>query len=285
MSTSSKLPSTLRVVDFAALETLFDALSDVAFFIKDLEGRYLITNNTMVRRCGLRSKQSLLGKTATDVHPRHMAITYAAQDRDVFTNGVSIKKHLELHLYPNRISGWCLTYKSPLRDEAGAIVGLIGISRDLGLPGDLHDVYHKIADISRHIRENFGQNICLNQLALDSGLSLAKVERLFQRVFNYTPRQLLLQSRLNGALTLLESGEGLSITEVAYACGYTDHSAFSRQFKALTGMSPMQYRANFKSHRTLDLAVANHTNSTPFAAVQALADSSAFLSSFASMQE
>jgi AraC-like DNA-binding protein len=254
VSAPSKLPAALRVVDFTAIESLFDTLTDVAFFVKDLDGRYLVINNTMVRRCGLRGKQSVVGKTAIDVHPKHMAQAYALQDRDVFTNGVSIKKHLELHLYPNRNPGWCLTFKTPLRDEAGAIVGLVGISRDLGLPGDLHRVYHKIADISLYIRENFGRHICLNQLALDAGLSLARVERLFQRVFNYTPRQLLLQSRLNGALAMIESDEGLNITAVAYACGYTDHSAFSRQFKSLTGMSPVQYRAHIRSKQPLDVA-------------------------------
>ncbi|WP_377703408.1 helix-turn-helix domain-containing protein [Pseudoduganella sp. UC29_71] len=73
------------------------------------------------------------------------------------------------------------------------------------------------------------------------------MERLFQRVFHYSPRQLLLQTRLNGALALIESGRALSIAEIAADCGYTDHSAFSRQFKALTGQTPVQYRAQCRA--------------------------------------
>jgi AraC-like DNA-binding protein len=36
----------------------------------------------------------------------------------------------------------------------------------------------------------------------------------------------------------------LPITEIALRCGYTDHSAFSRQFRALTSLSPSQFRDN-----------------------------------------
>ena len=238
-----------RMGDLSAFEILFDALTDVAFFIKDCDGRYLVINHTMVRRCGLRSKQDIIGKTALDVHPGHMAQTYLAQDQQVVARGTSIRKHLELHLYPNRRRGWCLTHKTPLRDEQGHIIGLVGTSQDLGLPAELHPVYSNIADIALYIRENYQQNICLNQLALDAGLSLTKVERLFQRIFHYTPRQLLLQSRLDCALSLIESDDDLNITAIAHACGYSDHSAFSRQFKALVGMSPTQYRAQCRSTR------------------------------------
>lgn len=241
-----------RMLDMTAIEALFDALTDVAFFVKDCDGRYLLINHTMVRRCGLRSKQDIVGKTALEVHPKHMALTYLAQDQQVVALGTSIKKHLELHLYPNRRRGWCLTHKTPLRDENGTIVGLVGTSQDLGLADELHPVYREIASIALYIRENYQQNICLNQLALDAGLSLARVERLFQRVFHYTPRQLLLQSRLDSALAIIESDNQINIAEIAHACGYTDHSAFSRQFKALIGMSPVQYRAKYRTRGTTD---------------------------------
>ncbi len=248
-----------HMVELSAIESLFDALTDVAFFVKDREGRYLSINHTMVRRCGLRSKQEVLGRSAIDVHPVHLAQTYLAQDRQVIEQGATIKKHLELHLYPNRHRGWCLTHKTPLRDEAGDIIGLVGTSQDLGLPDALHPVYRKIAEIAHHIRDNYRQTICLNQLAQDAGLSLARVERLFQRVFHTTPRQLLLQARLNGALAIIEADEQRNIAQIAYACGYTDHSAFSRQFKALTGMTPVQYRNHWRADAGTEARAATTT--------------------------
>ena len=235
-------PPSIRAVDLPAMENLFDALADVAFFIKDRDGRYLSVNNTLVRRCGLRSKRELIGKTALDVHPPALAHSYMAQDRHVIDSGTALAKHLELHLYPTRSRGWCLTHKVPLRDEQGAIVGLAGTSQDLGLADELHPVYRKIAAIAAHIRDNFHTNVCMEELAREAGLSLSRVERLFQRVFHYSPRQLLLQSRLGGAMGMIEADPLQSIAEIAYACGYTDHSAFSRQFKAHTGMTPVQYR-------------------------------------------
>ena len=231
-------------VELAALESLFDALSDVAFFVKDREGRYVSINHTMVRRCGLRSKQEMLGKTALEVHPRPLAQAYMAQDRMVIDRGTPLNKHLELHLYPSRARGWCLTHKTPLRDAAGAIVGLAGTSQDLGLPDEQNPVYRKIAEIALHISEHYQDNLSMEELARNAGLSLSRVERLFQRVFHYSPRQLLLQSRLAAAMAIIESGSTMGIAQIAYECGYTDHSAFSRQFKAHTGMSPVQYRAH-----------------------------------------
>jgi AraC-like DNA-binding protein len=237
-------PPSIRAVDLPAMENLFDALADVAFFVKDRDGRYLSVNTTLVRRCGLRSKHELIGKTALEAHPQALAHTYMAQDRLVIESGTPLCKHLELHLYPTRSRGWCLTHKVPLRDESGAIVGLAGTSQDLGLVDDQHPVYRKIAAIAQHIRENYHTNVCMEELATQAGLSLSRVERLFQRVFHYSPRQLLLQSRLSGAMGMIEADPLQSIADIAYACGYTDHSAFSRQFKAHTGMTPVQYRVH-----------------------------------------
>ena len=57
---------------------------------------------------------------------------------------------LELHLFANRASGWCLTCKMPLR-EGSAIVGLIGISRDLQQPDGRHPGYARLRRVLDHM--------------------------------------------------------------------------------------------------------------------------------------
>mgnify|MGYP001117186623 CR=1 FL=1 len=70
---------------------------------------------------------------------------------------------------------------------------------------------------------------------------MAQLERHCKRVFQLTPRQMIHKSRLEEGSRLLRDTD-LPITEIALRCGYTDHSAFSRQFRALTSLSPSQYR-------------------------------------------
>ncbi len=226
-------------VNFA--EPLFDALPDVVFFVKDAHGRYVLVNSTLVARCGLRSKAALIGRDASEVFAARHATVYQAQDQDVLTNGVEIRDQLELHLYPNRVTGWCLTQKIPLRDAGGAVVGLCGISRDLAMPDQKHPVYQRIAQAARLIQDHYDEALAVGQLARVAGVSVSQLERHFKKIFYLSPRQLLIKTRLEAATAML-SGP-LSITEVAAACGYNDHSAFTRQFRATVGVTPSSYRA------------------------------------------
>jgi AraC-like DNA-binding protein len=73
-----------------------------------------------------------------------------------------------------------------------------------------------------------------------AGMSVAQLERYFHKVFHLTPRQVLLKTRLDAATALLVTHD--KVTDVAALCGYTDHSAFTRQFKATVGVTPTEYR-------------------------------------------
>jgi AraC-like DNA-binding protein len=225
---------------FRLLEPVFDAMPDVVFFVKDAEARYALVNRTLASRCGFKQKAALLGKTAEDVFPRRFGRIYTAQDKAIINVGNQLIDQLELHLYPGRQPGWCLTCKQPLRDAAGRVVGLAGISRDLRADEISHPAYSRLATVVQHLQENYVQPLNLKQLAAMADMSVAQLERYFHKVFHLTPRQVLLKTRLDAATALLVSHD--KVTDVAALCGYTDHSAFTRQFKATVGVTPTEYR-------------------------------------------
>ena len=228
------------VADLFFSEALFDALPDVVFFVKDLQGRYVVVNQTLVQRCGLRQKSALLGRTPAEVFAQPFGASYLAQDLAVLAGGQDIEDQLELHLYPNRDPGWCLTRKLALRDRAGRIVGLAGISRDLAMADKKNPAYRKVAAAVQLIQEQYDQPLQLPELARTANMSVAQIERYFLRIFHLTPRQMIIKTRLEAASRML-AGEA-SVAEIALACGYGDHSAFTRQFKATVGVTPTQYR-------------------------------------------
>ncbi len=234
-----------QIGDVFFSEALFDLLPDVVFFVKDKESRYVLVNQTLAKRCGMRDKAAMIGRHTGDVFPAAYAGGYLEQDRSVLAGGADIRDRLELHLYPDRAPGWCITHKLALRDGAGNIIGLSGISRDLNMPDKEHPVYRRISAAAEHIRDNYEQAIQLADLARIANLSAAQIERYFQRIFHLTPRQMLIKTRLDAATAMLAGAA--SITDIAAACGYHDHSAFTRQFKEKVGVTPSDYRAAQKA--------------------------------------
>ena len=220
---------------------LFDLVPDTVFFLKDTHGRYIAANQTLVDRCGRRSKADLLGRTVADLFPSELAASYAEQDRLVLATGEPIVNQRELHLYPNRQPGWCLTTKLPLRDKFGRVAGLAGLSRDVGAPASDGGVPVPLVEAIEFLRKNYADAISPALLARRAGLTPQKFTRLVKRLLHLTPGQLILQTRLQAAARLLRESPD-SVANVAAACGFYDHSSFSRQFKIATGLTPLVYR-------------------------------------------
>lgn len=226
---------------YAQIEPVLDALPDLVFFVKDRDARYALVNRTLATRCGCKEKSGIVGKTTEQVFPSRFGAAYLEQDQSILNGGAQMIDQLELHLYPGRQPGWCLTSKVPLRNGAGQIVGIAGASRDLKANERTHPAYTKLAEVVQYIQENYVQPLNLTHLAQMAGMSVAQLERYFHKVFHLTPRQVLLKTRLDAATALLASND--KVTDVAALCGYTDHSAFTRQFKATVGVTPSEYRA------------------------------------------
>lgn len=220
---------------------LFDLVPDTVFFLKDRAGRYLAVNQTLVERCGRRSKAELLGRTVTDLFPGELAASYAEQDRQVLESGVPLVSKLELHLYPSRQQGWCLSTKLPVRDRSGRITGLAGLSRDVHAPAAGGAVPAPLVEAVEYLRRNYAEPVTPAALASRTGVKPAQFTRLVKRLLQLTPGQLILQTRLQAAAQQLRDGDD-TVATIASACGFYDHSALTRHFKAATGLTPLAYR-------------------------------------------
>lgn len=229
--TSSELP-----IQTALLEVL-NYLPDTVVFVKDMQASYVYGNRTLLSRLGLASLDDLRGRTASDLFPPQLGEGYTKQDFGVLS-GEPLTEQLELHLYPSGQVGWCLTTKRALRNETGEVTGLVGLSRDLKLPPTHRD---ELGEVMTYLQQHYAQPLTIQALADRAQMSLSTFERQVRRIYGVTPTQFLIRTRLEAATRLLRETDW-PITQVALECGYFDHSAFSRVFRATVGLSPSAYR-------------------------------------------
>lgn len=90
------------------------------------------------------------------------------------------------------------------------------------------------------------QDIGLEQLAQAANLSVFHFCRMFKRTTGMPPHRYLADLRVAAAKEML-SLSALPVSQVADACGFSNHPAFSRAFKRATGTTPNEYRALFAS--------------------------------------
>lgn len=228
--------------DLALLEKLFDRMPDVMFFLKDTDGRYVVVNETLVHYSGRQSKKDVVGLTADELFPITSS-SIIAQDLSVIHTGKDIIDSLRLFRSADGHKQWCLSSKFGVYDNNRKATGLVGISRILPRPDEKHLGYKRLLEFSHLVRTSIGQPLLIADIAEQVNLSMDTLQRLTREVFQLSPKQILMKARIERACELLESTQS-SITDIATECGYSDHSAFSRQFKAALHCTPQQYRSS-----------------------------------------
>lgn len=108
---------------------LLDNIPDMAW-LKDRDSRYLAVNTAYLTVLGVDSETVLLGKTPAEIWPADIAEIYMQTDRAVLKSGRR-RRYEESRIDSHGVLRWFETIKSPIRDEAGHIVGTVGISRDI----------------------------------------------------------------------------------------------------------------------------------------------------------
>jgi len=101
-----------------------------AVWLKDTESRFLAVNQGFVQLFGLRSTDEVVGKNDFDIAPTELAEGYRADDRGVLASGN--KKNVEEEIVDaDGKRKWFETYKAPVFDAAGRVLGSVGFARDI----------------------------------------------------------------------------------------------------------------------------------------------------------
>lgn len=135
--------------EHAFLRTLIDTLPDFVY-VKDLAGRYLLTNRANLRLLGLPTVEAAIGKTVRDLFPPEVADLYEADDRRVLA-GESLLNREHPARFPDGSEGFILTTKVPIRDAEGRVTAVFGVSRDVT---DLHRMQREREEMHRRLNHS-----------------------------------------------------------------------------------------------------------------------------------
>ena len=112
------------------LGQVLDALP-VRIFWKDTDSRFLGCNQLFAQDAGIADPADLVGHSDYFFFPPEQANAFRDDDADVMFSGKPKLSIIERLTKANGRVVWLETHKMPLRDESGAITGVIGMYYDV----------------------------------------------------------------------------------------------------------------------------------------------------------
>ena len=103
-----------------------------------------------------------------------------------------------------------------------------------------------IKTIKEYVDHNYAKKITLSDAAKSVYLSTSYLSKLINTHTGHSFRYLVNMARVAEAIRLLENAE-MSLSEIAFAVGFEDHSYFTKIFKHHTKMNPGEYRRGLRS--------------------------------------
>lgn len=92
-----------------------------------------------------------------------------------------------------------------------------------------------------YVAKNFRDEMCLDKMAFELGVSKYVLSRLFAKTFHCNFNQYINNIRLNYATTILEKTHD-NITNICLDAGFESQRTFNRVFKERYKMTPREYR-------------------------------------------
>ncbi|MGA2852864.1 MAG: PAS domain S-box protein [Verrucomicrobiota bacterium] len=110
--------------------TLLDNSPDHIYF-KDTQSRFIKASKAQARQFGVKSPDEMVGKTDFDFFDEAHARPAFEDEQEIIRTGQPMIAKEEREVWKDGHVTWASSTKMPLRDAAGKITGIMGISRDI----------------------------------------------------------------------------------------------------------------------------------------------------------
>lgn len=157
------------------VNSLINSMSDF-IFSKDVEGRYLVCNDSFANLFVGRPVEEVIGKTDEEIFGKEQEekLNFILEkDKEVLEKGNDVKAEWEATL-ANGKKVKLETIKTRFRDEAGKLTGLVGVSRDV-------TERRKIEDELKQRAESLEQ---MNKLMVDRELKMIELKKEIEKLKN-----------------------------------------------------------------------------------------------------
>lgn len=230
-----------RVAPGQPFRMLFDHVPGVFFFAKNAQSRLMYGSSALLERLGVNSERDFVGRCDHDFFPAEIADRFMADDETVLRTGRPLLDRFELWYTDQHILDWFVTTKLPLFDSQGRLIGLAGTTRSYEGRRRALSLCCNLTRVIDYLSAHLGDSVSVADLAKVACLSDRQLRRKIRVTFRVSVQQLIIKTRIqHAAEALLKSDRCLSTIAAEY--GFCDQSAFSRQFRLHTGVTPLKFR-------------------------------------------
>ena len=114
-----------------------------------------------------------------------------------------------------------------------------------------HPNYFLGRKIKAYIDAHYREPLTMRQISEALGMSESYISHVFKDMLGCPPMQYALRKKIGEAQTLLISTD-YSITQIAQIVGFDAQSHFNKRFSSYVGISPGQFRKNYRTTQRMD---------------------------------
>ncbi len=147
-------------------------------WLKDADGRYIRVNQAFVGRFQWKDTQQIIGKTDRDLYPKELAEKYRINDVEVMT--LRQQKRIEESLVDGNKIRWLETFRTPVIDENGKVLGTTGFAQDI--------TQRKQAEADLRIAATAFESQ-EGMMITDANITILRINRAFTEITGYTAKE------------------------------------------------------------------------------------------------